>query len=293
VASVHANSCVIGDVNHSGFLVSDKATITLIDSDSFQVAASGRDFLCAVGTPEYTPPELQGVHFDRVKRTSNHDNFGLAVLVFQLLFMGRHPFSGRFLGAGDMPLERAIKEFRFAYSADRRATQMEPPPAVPLLSDFPDYVSTAFERAFGRAGAGGRPSAEEWANLLGRLEGELQRCSANDAHHHTKGKPCPWCRMEQANPGFIAFLSTGGFATGAIQLDLASLTKLLESLPDPGPTPDINSVINAVPPNTPVGVASPGARRQHGGSIFASVGGLALAFVTSSSVPLALPGSYS
>src|SRR6266705_2807025 len=56
VAAVHATGCVIGDVNHSGFLVSDKATITLIDSDSFQVLAAGRNFLCQVGTPEYTPP---------------------------------------------------------------------------------------------------------------------------------------------------------------------------------------------------------------------------------------------
>ena len=40
VASVHAIGCVIGDINHSGFLVSDKATSTIIDSDSFQVVAS-------------------------------------------------------------------------------------------------------------------------------------------------------------------------------------------------------------------------------------------------------------
>lgn len=51
VASVHAVGCVIGDVNHSGFLVSDNATSTLIDSDSFQVVAGNRKYLCQVGTP--------------------------------------------------------------------------------------------------------------------------------------------------------------------------------------------------------------------------------------------------
>jgi DNA-binding helix-hairpin-helix protein with protein kinase domain len=60
VASVHTTGCVIGDVNHSGFLVSDKATSIVIDSDSFQVVAGNNSFLCQVGTPEYTPPELQG-----------------------------------------------------------------------------------------------------------------------------------------------------------------------------------------------------------------------------------------
>ena len=43
-----------------------------------------------------------------------HDAFGLAVLIFQILFMGRHPYSGHFLGSGEMPIERAIREHRFA-----------------------------------------------------------------------------------------------------------------------------------------------------------------------------------
>lgn len=36
VASVHAIGCVIGDVNQSGFLVSEKAVSTLIDCDFFR-----------------------------------------------------------------------------------------------------------------------------------------------------------------------------------------------------------------------------------------------------------------
>jgi DNA-binding helix-hairpin-helix protein with protein kinase domain len=32
--------------------------------------------------------------------------------------MGRHPFAGRYLGLGEMPIERAIAECRFAYSRD-------------------------------------------------------------------------------------------------------------------------------------------------------------------------------
>src|SRR5258708_27680838 len=41
VASVHATDCVIGDVNHSGCLVSHEAKIALIDSDNH--AISGMD----------------------------------------------------------------------------------------------------------------------------------------------------------------------------------------------------------------------------------------------------------
>jgi DNA-binding helix-hairpin-helix protein with protein kinase domain len=81
-------------------------------------------YTCDVGIPMYQPPEFQNISsFRDVDRTAIHDNFALAVFVFLLLFMGRHPFSGRYLGPGDMPIEKAIKGFSFAYS-NSAATMM-------------------------------------------------------------------------------------------------------------------------------------------------------------------------
>jgi DNA-binding helix-hairpin-helix protein with protein kinase domain len=274
VASVHTTDCVIGDVNHSGFLVSENATITLIDSDSFQVVATGKSFLCQVGTPEYTPPELQNSHFSGAKRTRNHDNFGLAILLFQLLFMGRHPYSGRFNGQGDMPLERAIAEFRFAYSA-RRTTGMAPPPNAPLLSDFTAYVSEAFEIAFGPDGVQNRPTPERWVELLNRLEGDIQKCSTNPAHDHVQGKSCPWCRMELAHPGFVAFTSkTPGVRDLPIVIDTSQVLALITSIKDPGPVPDIHSVLK-VPGNQAVNLhfGTNTLWMQHGAALGISVVG--------------------
>ena len=70
VASAHVASCIIGDINHSGILISDKATATLIDADSFQIIDGATRYLCKVGVPEYTPPELQGQRLNSVVRTS-------------------------------------------------------------------------------------------------------------------------------------------------------------------------------------------------------------------------------
>lgn len=289
IASVHATKCVIGDVNHSGFLVSQKATISLIDSDLFQVTFSGKRFLCQVATPEYTPPELHGSRFDRTTRTNNHDNFGLAILVFQLLFMGRHPYSGRFLGRGDMPLERAIAEYRFAYSADKRLTMMEPPPNVPLLSDFPDYISTGFERAFGRDGVRERPNATAWISWLENLQTQLQQCGTNSAHLHVKTKPCPWCRMEQGNPGFIAFSSGHPLHILPLNVDTSQIAALINSIQDPGGIFDINSIITgqsaAAAPRPPfTNIATP--NTQYGLGFGTSVVGLILLSIS----PLALIG---
>jgi DNA-binding helix-hairpin-helix protein with protein kinase domain len=78
----------VGDINHSGFLISPEAKVKLIDADSFQVSDGAKHYFCKVGVPEYTPPELQNQPLGGVLRTSNHDAFGLAVVIFQLLFMG-------------------------------------------------------------------------------------------------------------------------------------------------------------------------------------------------------------
>lgn len=83
VAELHHTGCVIGDINASGFLVTDQATVILIDSDSIQYTVSGRVFPCVVGTPEYLPPEHQGINQRDLRvRDPNHDNFGLAVIIF-------------------------------------------------------------------------------------------------------------------------------------------------------------------------------------------------------------------
>jgi DNA-binding helix-hairpin-helix protein with protein kinase domain len=251
LASVHASGCVVGDINHSGVLVSDDATVVLIDSDSFQFSHAGQIYPCKVGVPEFTPPELQGKSLSKIVRTANHDAFGLAVLVFYTLMMGRHPFAGRYRGSGDMPMDMAMSEFRFAYSAARRAaTQMEPPPNVPTLADLPASLGDAFERAFGPAGAtSGRLSATEWVALLDNAEAELVPCAQAPAHHYFRSAPsCPWCRMERAYPGFQAFAPKFPARAGGAPIDLGQLIAAVRGVADPGPSPDITSLMPAVTP---------------------------------------------
>lgn len=69
VATVHRFGCIIGDFNHSGVLVSQNATVALIDADSFQFDLKGHSYPCVVGTEDFTPPELHGVRLSSVTRT--------------------------------------------------------------------------------------------------------------------------------------------------------------------------------------------------------------------------------
>jgi DNA-binding helix-hairpin-helix protein with protein kinase domain len=102
VRAIHARGYVIGDVNESNILVTDRALVTLVDTDSFQVRDfhTGVVYRCPVGREEFTPPELQGQSFEQIDRAPEHDLFGLSVLLFQLLLEGTHPFAGVFRGTG-------------------------------------------------------------------------------------------------------------------------------------------------------------------------------------------------
>jgi DNA-binding helix-hairpin-helix protein with protein kinase domain len=246
IAAAHVANCVVGDINHSGILVSEQATVALIDADSFQVSEGVTQHLCLVGVPEYTPPELQGKSLP-MPRTPNHDAFGLAVVCFQLLFMGRHPFAGGF-ARGEMPIERAISEFRFAYSRLRNVG-MEPPPATPSLEDFPTQIANAFEDAFGPSGINKRPTAAQWVKLLEALEHELRVCGVKPLHHYpSTAKECPWCRMEQIQ-GIQLFIPPAAISSPQINFNIAdwqAIWTAIEAIKTPDSPP---SAPNFVPLN--------------------------------------------
>jgi DNA-binding helix-hairpin-helix protein with protein kinase domain len=246
VATINNLGAVIGDINESGALVDQRALVTVIDSDSFQYRSRGQTFRCRVGKPEYTPPELRGQSLENVDRTINHDAFGLAVIIFEILFMGRHPFSGIYRGAGEQPtIAKAIAEGRFAYSPQQSQTKMEPPPHVPRLVDIPMELATAFLRAFGSPASGvpTRPTATEWIPLLERMEKGIIECKANSAHYYSAAaRTCPWCRFEAAT-GSVLFISHQAISRGTFDLDY--IMSKIERIASPGQAPDLLSLMPA------------------------------------------------
>ncbi|HEY7422725.1 MAG TPA: hypothetical protein VH682_00560 [Gemmataceae bacterium] len=198
---LHGAGHVMGDVNERNFHVCPKAMVYLLDCDSYQFIAGGQSFPCGVGTDLYTPPELQDQNLAGVVRTQNHDHFGLAVLIFQLLFVGRHPFCGRPLTRGELLPGKAIKEFRFAFSRAAAQLQIAPPPRAPLLDIVPAEVARLFERAFSKYSAqpSARPTAQDWIAGLNILQKQLRVCSKDAGHKFSAHlSQCCWCDLMQA-----------------------------------------------------------------------------------------------
>ena len=198
VRAVHERDYVVGDLNETNTLVNNQALVTLVDTDSFQVPDQGRVYRCPVGKPEYTPPELQQVRFGDFDRGPEHDAFALAVLIFQLLQQGVHPFAGRYTGAGEPgELARRIALGQWPYARSRRVPY-EPPPLAPPFEALPPPVQDLMRRCFegGHARSVLRPTAAQWQEALAAAEQGLVRCPDNPQHlGHPELPDCPWCAL--------------------------------------------------------------------------------------------------
>lgn len=251
VQTIHESGCVVGDLNQGGFHVSDQGTVRLIDCDSFQVRGRGRTFRCTVRVPDFTPPELHSVDLTTIDATTEHDSFALGLIVFHLLFMGRHPFAGRYTGPGDMPIQQAILERRFAFSGARSTFQMDVPTYAPDLRFVPPALGDLFERAF-RGDPLRRPAAADWFRELQALRSSLRKCGAEPTHVYSPhANECPWCRLERGGaPSYFVLAAVSfDFENG---FDFAGLWRQVEQLAEP-PTPQqfVDAVSRRPPPPVP------------------------------------------
>jgi DNA-binding helix-hairpin-helix protein with protein kinase domain len=195
-AGLHAAGYVIGDLNPANLWMDGAGRVAVSDVDSFQFAADGQFFACAVRTPGYTAPELLGApgrHPDR-----SCDGFALAVVLYRLLMCGLHPFQGvpgdgaRYLGLDDNVLHGRC---RLVDPGLVRPTPGSAPHPV-----LPRGIRGLFRRCFG-AGLGepsARPDALEWVRALTRYQGGegLRNCARVSTHIFTAESPwCPWCDL--------------------------------------------------------------------------------------------------
>lgn len=82
IQAIHDKGYVLGDIKSQNILVSDRALVAIIDTDSFQVRNSqtGKVYRCTVDSEGFTPVELLGKDFSTTEQTEIHDRFRLGVI---------------------------------------------------------------------------------------------------------------------------------------------------------------------------------------------------------------------
>ncbi len=155
---LHRTGLVIGELSDANVLVN----------------ADARVHLAGEPTPiaMYLPPELQGDRGFGQTFTREHDLFALAILIYRILLMGRHPW----------------------YS-----TPIRPGPQR-------DWLSPGLDDAFTRAFAGApRPTAADWARELEIFESRLVDCKSMALHQHLPNyRSCPWCKLDEQGAVYFA-----------------------------------------------------------------------------------------
>jgi len=169
---LHAAGVMVGDYNPANFLcVPGSDAVTLIDCDSWQVNAAGKTFRCPVAAPDMLPPELHGKELSRVTRTPESELFALAILVFKVLMLGRHPFD---VIGGESPVAN-IRSGHFPYGLGGGGI---PKGAwFNIWSHLPYKLKEQLVRTFreGTENPAERTSVTEWIDLLKLYRREMER----------------------------------------------------------------------------------------------------------------------
>lgn len=193
MAALHEKGYVVGDLKTDNFLVTDRALVSIIDTDSFQIDTSKSLFKCTVGSEGFIPPELIGVPLDSVERTIHQDAFGLGILI-HLILLGYHPFSGEFsLKNLQKPLSRdeAIAEGISIYQEGFHGSL---PPYVVEKGALHPLIHETFVTCFkeGHSNPEKRPTATTWVEVFKKALRDLHQCGISVQHFYF-GKTCGWC----------------------------------------------------------------------------------------------------
>ena len=237
IASLHANGYVLGDIKPQNILVNNRALPSIIDTDSFQIRnpKNGKIYRCPVGSQDYTPPELISKDFASIDQTEVHDRFRLAVIIYQLLFGGKSPFGGKWIGAGETPeMNELIRRGLWLYAPNSLFQPVEI--TIPLEIVYP-AVQRCFLKCFndGHQNPNLRPTAREWLEALKVASDELILCGRIDSHYYsqTYGK-CYWCDRStklgvDIFPGF-ARPQQAAIVESILQPQVFSVHKIIEGM---------------------------------------------------------------
>ena len=207
----HSRGYVIGDISESNLLVTNNATVSIVDVDSWQVRdpETRNTLRCGVGKPDFVPPELQGKRLSEVNRTEVQDRFALGVTLYKMLTEGVHPYDGRYLSDDEPPpIEKRIALGYFPHG--RRVVPVKPKRTALPFSMLQPELRYLFIRCFedGHFDPQLRPDAQMWAKTLASVETSMISCATNPRHWYGGHlKDCPWCARTVMLKGLDPFPS--------------------------------------------------------------------------------------
>lgn len=163
---------MIGDYNLNNLMCDPQSDcVSFIDCDSYQIRIGARHYPCPVGSADMTAKEQQNQPFAKLVRTAQSEAFSLAIILFKVLMLGRHPYD--IVGGAD-PVQNLCRG-DFAYGLGNRG--------IPrghwynIWSHMPHRLKTLFIQTFteGADQPQRRPTPAQWLEALLIYRRELDK----------------------------------------------------------------------------------------------------------------------
>ncbi|WP_350455074.1 hypothetical protein [Slackia heliotrinireducens] len=193
VIAAHDADLVVGDLSLANVVFDpEERQMWMLDADSFQVKDRIAHVVYPATESREKSPEMLGRSEGAVVLTPQSDWFLLAVAVFQLLFLGEHPFECR---ESDVdPVDARIE-----HTLNRDFAYKRIPGALPVNTYGP-HLAECFERAFARSGP--MPSPTELRDALNELLNAKFTCCSNCGFEHSNMlAACPNCGSKRSRKG--------------------------------------------------------------------------------------------
>jgi serine/threonine protein kinase len=175
--------------------------VTLLDCDGFSIyGARGKRYPASLVSTDYIAPEVVRENLPPKILGIEQDKYALAVIIFQLLNNGTHPFQGIPTGSVEVPPtndEKAALGF-YPHGITQNSAIKPRPQSIHFLLD--PGLRTLFDLAFvGKPEE--RPTAEDWNRKLSNLldNRALTRCAVEpNQFEHIKFRDlqCPACYLK-------------------------------------------------------------------------------------------------
>lgn len=168
------------DLHRAGFvradlpncLVDRHAIVHEVDLDSAAEYRGGAEWHASTGKRDFSAPEVQALLGEGdYTSTTEHDAWGLMVIVWLLLMEGCHPFDCRWLSTGPRP-ERWERVRDGVWGYDRSCRLAEPRRDDPPIDRLPPEVRRLAVKTFDRGALepARRPAADDVLDVLESLD---------------------------------------------------------------------------------------------------------------------------
>ena len=208
VKNVHDMDHFVCHIDNSAKYDTD-GKLTLIKCEYYQITVPNDKnhfyYSRCGGSADYIAPELQE-YYGFYSYTKEEDYFALAVIIFQLLSYGIHPFAVHYIGKeseNEYTIVNNIISGRcilFPETCKGHPIEKTAEYLFDLDKTLPPDICDLFKRTFvyGHKDPKMRATAEEWHNALSELLLNLKQCERNPMHYYHKDlEKCPWCLNEE------------------------------------------------------------------------------------------------